>query len=128
MTDETEDDENESDGSVGQFDAGGLLGSMVSGSFDTDANHELSEEVTLAIRLLKSGGALSDAADFLDEHDIDISELSPAEMDSLDRGEKQVVFAISAMAGSMEKFSKQVTDDDDGDNPFKVSDGDDPVY
>lgn len=106
----------------------GFLQAMMDGtSFSASVDESPSEELALAIRLMKSGDALADAAEFLDERDIDISELGPM-MSSLDRGESQVIFAISAMAGSLEKFSKQVSDGDDGDNPFKVSDGDDPVY
>lgn len=137
--DNTDDVNDETDDStVGhdyEFDGAGtnLFGSlgstfgMMGSTFDTAVDDEPSEEIEIAVRLVKSTAALHQFLDYVDEHDIDPTEITMRDMEKLDYEQQLLVMSFSMMANGMVRFG-EMFDDGDDDNPFKVSGGDDPVY
>lgn len=100
------------------------IGSM----FDLDVDDELSDGTETAIRVHKAADAVNELAEYIEEHDIEMEELTPHETVELDPGEHAVVMATASLGQALERFAEVTDSDDDDDNPFKVSDGDDPVY
>lgn len=96
------------------------------GPFGDDVQTETPEGIRIAILCMKAGHALDQVADYIeDETDIDFED--PRAVNQSDLETQAVVMGVSVLADPMQRFAESVQDDDD-DNPFKVSDGDDPIY
>jgi hypothetical protein len=95
--------------------------------FSGDVSHEQSQELKIAIRMMKAGSALNEFMDYVEEHDIELTDIGEEDMQELTYEQRMIVFGFISMAEGLEKLGHHVEDDDD-DNPFKVSDGDDPIY
>lgn len=106
---------------------GGMFGPMLDTMFSTDTEEEPSEEVKIAIRMIKAGDALKQFVEYVKEEDLDIAELDPQQMRNMDYEHKLVILGFMSMNPGLEALADHF-EQDDGDNPFKVSDGDDPVY
>lgn len=96
--------------------------------FDADSGYEYSDQIQLSIRMLKAGSVMRDFAEFVDEHDIDMSTLDQHDIQEMDEENQQVMYAFISMSSGLQSMADTFDSDDDDDNPFKVSDGDDPVY
>jgi len=106
----------------------GMFGSMFDGfMFDGDVSDEPSQELKIAIRMMKAGSALNEFMEYVEEEDMDLEGLDEHDMQSLDYEQRLIVYGFMSMAEGLEKLGDHFEDEDD-DNPFKVSDGDDPIY
>jgi hypothetical protein len=109
------------DDSFTGFDMSSMLGGFGTSSV------ELSEEAQLAVNAQKAGFVLREITEYIEDND----EFNPADesMDPQDltRGQQSLLFALGSLGGDVEAYAEALDDDDD-DNPFKVSDGDDPIY
>lgn len=124
MTDETE--SNDTDEYSMDFDS--LFGSFqtsMGSSFGTET-FEQPEEVEISVQLIKAAHAFNRFMDYTEEHDIDPTEIDPADFDDLDYEQQLLLTSFSSLAQAMIRFGEQSDDDDD--NPFKVGDGDEPIY
>lgn len=88
---------------------------------------EPSEEVKLAKRMMMAGNAIEDFVDYIEENDIDFANIDQREVLEMDHEERIVLHGFMATSGGFQRLGEALDDDDD-DNPFKVSDGDDPIY
>lgn len=105
----------------------GMFGSMFdSFMFNGDVSDEPSQELKIAIRMMKAGSALNEFMEYVEAEDMDLEGLDEHDMQSLDYEQRLIVFGFMSMAEGLEKLGEHFEDDDD--NPFKVSDGDDPIY
>jgi hypothetical protein len=86
-----------------------------------------SEDTELAVKLVKASSAVAEFTEYMQETDTDFSDIATTELSELDPDEQMVMYAFCALSGSLKEMADQLDDDDD-ENPFKVSDGDDPVY
>lgn len=77
---------------------------------------------------MQAGQYLNEFVEYIEENDIDLSELeSPQDIMQYDFENRAVVLSFLALSDSLIELGKQFDDESD-ENPFKVSDGDDPVY
>lgn len=106
----------------------GAFQPMVETSFSADVSEEPEKEIEIAVRLTKAGYAFEEFLDYAEENDIDPTDISPREYEELDHEKRLMLLSFSSVSRAMVRFGEMFADDDDDDNPFKVSDGDDPVY
>lgn len=96
--------------------------------FTSEMDHEYSDELELGVKLMKAGQAMSEFSDFVSESDIDFEEMDQRSMMNLDTDMAFVVYGYVMMSHGLNEMAEEIADDDDDSNPFKVSDGDDPVH
>lgn len=135
MSNESNDDDDSEDSIediVDQMDIGGssLFSDPFSMmSFGTDVDHEYSDGLKLGIKMMKAGQTMQEFAEFAEQSDVDFGDLQQDDMVEIDEHEVYVLYGFLSMAYGMNRMGETISpDDDDDDNPFKVSDGDDPVY
>lgn len=104
------------------------MGGLFGNEFGLDAGYEYSDQIQLSIRLLKAGSAMRDFAEFVEDNEIDMSTLDQRTIQELDEEDQQVMYAFISMSSGLQSMADTFDSDDGDDNPFKVSDGDDPVY
>lgn len=97
-------------------------------SFNPGAGESIPEEYELSIRLLKARHAVEEFRTYADEEiDIDLSEARGGDIRDIDDVDRMVLNSFSALNSAYIELAQQF-EDDDSENPFKVSDGDDPIY
>lgn len=107
---------------------GGLFGPMMDTfMFNDDVDDAPSQEVKIAVRMMKAGNALVEFMEYVEDNDIDLVDLDERGISHLSYEEKVVIYGFMSIGDGLERLSEHY-DDDDEDNPFKVSDGDDPIY
>jgi hypothetical protein len=107
------------------------VGPMMGASpFATDDIEETPESVTIARDSVTCAHALDRIADHIEDTDIDFHD-HPVDVRTQDIDRRMVMFGISTLGPPIERLCAAINnsdDDSDDDNPFTVSDGDDPIY
>ena len=98
----------------------GMFGSF--SEFTGDATSGPSEETEVAIKLIKSADAINQFAEYLEENDIDINDLTKSDVSGLTFEQQMMLSSFTMMAQSLEQITEQYDDSND-DNPFR-KDGD----
>jgi hypothetical protein len=131
MTDENDDDDFDIEDIRDQAtQTGGIFGSMLGSAMGMQfsaVDTEPSPEVKLASRMMMAGNAIEEFVEYVEENDMDLDELDEQMMVEMDSDDRTVLYGFMSMNNGLVRLGELFEDDDD-DNPFKVSDGDDPIY
>jgi hypothetical protein len=131
MTDENDDDDFDIEDIRDQAtQTGGIFGSMLGSAMGMQfsaVDTEPSPEVKLAPRMMMAGNAIEEFVEYVEENDMDLDELDEQMMVEMDSDDRTVLYGFMSMNNGLVRLGELFEDDDD-DNPFKVSDGDDPIY
>jgi type II secretory pathway component HofQ len=123
----TGDDETDSSGPEFSGIMSGMLESLQT-SFNPDPS--TSKDADVAMKLVQSADSVNDFMTYIDEHNIDLQQFIEhpnRTINELETEEQMVLYAFMSFMGELAKIGDAIDSSDD-DNPFKVSDGDDPVY
>jgi len=99
-------------------------------AFETDDIEETPESVKIARDSVTCAHALDRIADHIEDTDIDFHD-HPQDVRTQDIDRRMVMFGIGTLGPPIERLCAAINnsdDDGDDDNPFTVSDGDDPIY
>lgn len=127
MDDDTEDDSQDGYEFEPNMFGGGFM-SQITQLVGADVGTDPSEEVELAMRLLRASAAISEFVSYAEANDVEIDRRMQYDMATAEQDERCVMIGYLALAHAINELGEYLEDDDDEDSPFKVSDGDDPVY
>mgnify|MGYP000016932553 CR=1 FL=1 len=106
---------------------GAMAPFMSDHTFTDGIDVEPSEEVKIAIRLMKAGNALDEFIEYIEEENIDLTDREAFANEDFDADQMMVLYGYFAFNQKVSELA-EILDDDSDESPFKVSDGDDPVY
>jgi hypothetical protein len=104
-----------------------LMNELFSGGVSVDG--QLSDDQLLALRVQRAALTISDLAEWVDDNDYTLKDehIDPNDIDSFT--DEAILTSSAALSSALQDYADAASgDDDDDENPFKVSDGDDPVF